>query len=160
LVNYTADEFFELAGLLVAANNLSDLDNVATALTNLGISPFSLPTSATCLNNQGAAVDLGSFEFDSDDKSSTKLYVEINRSTDSGREVANGWLTLTFGSSGWILDEGPFHGDVDLDGAAGVEFSLRTVSATEVHLQYTSDNLAGANYSGTIRIKENYFETL
>lgn len=102
---------------------------------------------ATIANNQVAAADVTGLVLDSTQYRSVKVYFEIHRKTDSNEALANGFLTaISRDSGGWdITTGGSYDGD-----ATGVSFSITPAG----QVQYTSDNMAGANYSGTITFRD------
>lgn len=106
--------------------------------------------TATIANNQSSAAVVTGVVFDHTLYKTVKIFCEINRKTDSLEVVANGYLTAIYkvGSSTWdVTATGNFDGD-----AHGCTFSM---SAEQ--LKYTSDNQAGTNYVGVIKVKEMVF---
>lgn len=103
-------------------------------------------TEATILNNQAAAVNLTGVTLSSASYKSVRIFHEIRRKTDTQELVENGVLVALFKDSTgtWdITPEGTSEGD-----DAGVTFS---VSGSQI--QYTSTNVTGGNYVGTMKIK-------
>lgn len=102
---------------------------------------------ATIANNQVAAADVMGLVLDSTLYRSVKVYFEIHRKTDSNEALANGFLTaISRDTGGWDITAG---GSYDGD-ATGVSFSITAGG----QVQYTSDNMTGANYEGTITFRD------
>lgn len=102
---------------------------------------------ATIANNQVAAADITGLVLDSTLYKSVKVYFELHRKTDADERLANGFLTaLKKDGAAWdITTGGSYDGD-----ATGVTFSILPSG----QVQYTSNNMAGANYSGTIVFRD------
>lgn len=156
---YTADELFStLVGLvLLKANNLSDLTSPATALSNLGIDPFRTTTSATIDNNQGSATNITGLSFAGASYTSAVVYYQIRRVTATDSKICIGRLFVYRQphTGNWSLDVGEWYGQ-DLVIPGGVTFSLLQ-SGADAQIRYTSDNLTGASYAGTIKFSIKYF---
>jgi hypothetical protein len=157
---YTPDELFAtLVGLvLLKANNLSDVPSPETALSNLGIDPFRTTSSDTIDNNQGVATNITGMTVQGAAYTSTVLYYQIRRVTATDSKIAIGRLFLWRQphTGNWSLDIGEWYGqDVTIPG--GLTFSLSQVGA-DAQIKYTSDNLAGAGYAGTIKFSFKYFK--
>lgn len=102
---------------------------------------------ADILNNQAAATNLTGITLLSASYKSLKIFYEVRRKTDTQELVENGWLTAIYKDStgAWdITAEGTQDGD-----DAGVSFSMLSNQ-----VQYTSTNMSGGNYTGTMKIKE------
>lgn len=103
-------------------------------------------TEVTILNNQAVAVALTNVTLNSALYKSARIFHEIRRKTDTQELVENGVLTAIYKDStgAWdITAEGTAEGD-----DAGLTFS---VDGSQV--EYTSTNLTGGNYVGTMKIK-------
>lgn len=101
---------------------------------------------ATIANNQVAAANVTGLSLDSSSYKSVKIFFELRRKTDTTELVSNGYLTAIYKDStaAWdITGEGTIDGDDD-----GVSFSM-----SGANVQYTSSNMSGGNYTGTMRIK-------
>jgi len=101
---------------------------------------------ATIANNQSSAANVSGLSLDSSSYKSVKIFFELRRKTDSEELVSNGYLTAIYKDStaAWeITGEGTIDGDDD-----GVSFSM-----SGANVQYTSTNMSGGNYTGTMRIK-------
>lgn len=110
------------------------------------------PVTQVIANNQASAADVTGFpNFDGTVVKAIEAMVSIERRTDtqSVREVGRIYLVFNPETDVW---ESPtlqtFFGD------AGVVFSVAVVSGTTYKLQYTSDDLTGASYSGELRITD------
>lgn len=102
---------------------------------------------ATIANNQAVAADVTGLVLDSTSYRSVKIFYDIKRKTDTTEYVENGYLTATYKESTGLWDitpEGTFDGD-----DSGVSFSM-----DGDQVQYTSSNMSGGNYTGTMHIKE------
>ena len=103
---------------------------------------------ATINNNVTTATDVTDMLLDSASYKSAKVFFEIFRKTDSEERVANGWLTAVYytATNSWdITPGGSYDGN-----ETGVIFSITAAG----QVKYTSDNMAGTNYSGQITFKE------
>lgn len=103
-------------------------------------------TEATILNNQASAVALTDVTLNSALYKSVRIFHELRRKTDTQELVENGVLTALYKDStgAWdITAEGTSEGD-----DAGVTFSI-----VGSQIKYTSTNLTGGNYTGTMKIK-------
>jgi hypothetical protein len=100
------------------------------------------------LNNQVAAIDLTGVVLDSTQYRSVKIFYEIFRKTATNELLANGELVCLYDetSNAWSLAPGFWEGAADY----GVVFSITPAG----QVQYTSSNLAGANYTGRILLRE------
>lgn len=106
---------------------------------------FMQETEFTINNSEAGPTDVTGLVLDKDDYTSAVVFAEIRRKTDSGEVVAVGKISLfyRFATSTWDLV-------TDLPGdETGV--TLTVTAAGQV--QYASDTLAGANYSGTLKFK-------
>lgn len=101
----------------------------------------------TILNNQGVALSLAGLVYDSTLYKSVRIFYELVRKTDSSERVANGEMVVIYNAltNDWTLKPGMWEGDP----APGVTFSITALG----QVQYTSDNQAGANYSGVLKIR-------
>lgn len=107
---------------------------------------------ADILNNQVAAIDITGMLLDASKYKSAKVFFEIFRKTDSEERVANGYLTAVYKTStnSWdVTPGGTYDGDT-----SGVTFSILGTG----QIQYVSDNMSGANYTGKIKFKDFTFQ--
>lgn len=101
---------------------------------------------AEIANNQSSAANVTGLTLDSSSYKSVKIFCELRRKTDTTEKICNGYLTAIYSvaTASWaITAEGTMDGDDD-----GVTFSM-----SGAQVQYTSDNMSGGNYTGTMRIK-------
>ncbi len=124
---------------LAIANNLSDLTSVATALTNLGIAPYTTWVSHSVTDGQ-ADTDLTAQTFDGATYDSVIYAYKIKRGT---TVVATGHLHLNYINSVWQDPE-----DMGSSREHGVTFTVSQVSATG-QLKAALDVGAG---NGTIKL--------
>lgn len=109
------------------------------------ILPKALNT-ATIANNQVVSADLG-LTFDTASVKSVTLAVEIMRQTSSSELRQMGQVTLIYNTKTLAWDLIPqFFGD-----DTGVELSIVLVSGTTWKVQYTSSNVVGTSYVGTLK---------
>lgn len=109
------------------------------------------PVSQAIANNQAAQADVLNFpQFDSSLVVSVEFLYSIFRRTDSGNKKETGRVYMTWNpdTSTWEVSKIGVHEGADVD------FFVANVSGTVYKLQYTSDNLAGASYAGTLRITD------
>ena len=105
-------------------------------------------TQATIANNQVAAADVVGLAFDGSEVRGARINYSIYRNTTGGsaEELSEtGTLRVSFLTVADDWEE-PAHDSV---GNAGVTFSITSAG----QLQYTSTNMAGDNYVGTIRFE-------
>lgn len=158
--NYTPAELASIAvdGLLKIAYNLSDLADVDEALDNLGIDPFKSTVSQSINNNEAVAQDITNLSFAGAFYTSAIVLFEIRRKTNSNSKIANGRLHVYRQphTGTWAFDIVEWTGQ-DLIVPGGLTFSLNQVG-NHAQIKYTSDNLTGANYEGTIKTSVKYFK--
>lgn len=114
-------------------------------------------TQFTVANNQGVAADVTGLVFTAASYRSAEVEYELSRKTDtaSSEVRAIGRLRLAYRAEGtaWAILGEEYHGD-EIDGLpAGVTFSI--TSAGQV--QYTSTNISGSNYVGTLKFRARTF---
>jgi hypothetical protein len=131
-----------ISGALAIANNLSDVANVATSLTNLGIAPFTLRSTYSVTSGQ-AATSLSGQTFDGVAYTSVFYVYEIVQGTTI---MATGDFSCHYKNSTWVLVDGMGRGD-----AHGVTFSLS--QATTVGQLKAAESGVG---NGTIKLKRHY----
>lgn len=110
------------------------------------------PVNQTIANNQASAADVTGFPlFLSTEVLGLEFLFRILRRTDSGYVIESGRVYITWDSeaSDWVLTKQSVHDD------SGVTFSVAaTANPDEYKLQYTSDNMAGASYAGSLKITD------
>lgn len=103
-------------------------------------------SEASILNNQAVAVALTGITLDATAYTSVKIFYEVRRKTGTQEVVENGHLTAIYKDStaAWeITAEGTQDGD-----DTGVSFSM-----SSSQIMYTSTDLTGSGYTGTMKIK-------
>lgn len=108
------------------------------------------PITQSVSNNSGP-LDVTDFPvLDTAVVKSVVMFMDIFRRTDSGVKKESGFLYLIWDSeaSSWDITFQTVNGD------GGVTFSMNNTSGTEWQLQYTSDDLTGTTYSGTLKITD------
>ena len=103
-------------------------------------------------NNQASATSLSGLGFDGDDEISVQLEFQIERTTDSVDLFSNGDLWLQFTAGAWRVERQSTVGDDD-----GVTFSMDNQAGNVGNLQYTSTNVAGGSYAGTLKVRTKRF---
>jgi hypothetical protein len=99
--------------------------------------------SATILNNQASPISIAGLSFSG--STSGRFIYEIRRSTDSATIECSGNVDALYIDSTWQLSEYNRLGD-----DSGVVFSITSGG----QIQYTSSNMSGSGYSGTITFRE------
>lgn len=107
-----------------------------------------VPTNFTIANNQAVAANVTGLSFSSADTKSVVVTADIRRKTATGSSevVAQQILFLQYRdqTSAWEIAADEAKGD-----ASGVTFSITSGG----QVQYTSTNIAGSSYTGTMRFK-------
>jgi len=154
LTNIDPDEFVSLgSGALQLALNLSDLSNVATALINLGISPYGLQVSDTVNDAEAGPTDITGWTLDASTFTSGVYAVEISRSSSAGDQFVNLDVTLQRVAGAWRIEFGPTKGDISSSKPAGVTLTVGE-SGGIAQVKYASDTLGGTGYVGTVKFKK------
>lgn len=106
-----------------------------------------LPISQAIANNTGPA-DVTGFEFDSALIRSKIALYSIERKSDDSNVQESGLIFITRDTADgiWRIET------INLLDDSGMVFSDAVVAGTVSKLQYTSNDLAGANYSGNISL--------
>lgn len=102
-------------------------------------------------NNQASAADVTGFpNIDHAIVRAFEAFITILRRTDSGYVKQTGRLYGTYDTetNSWDLSI------VGVHDSSGVEFTMVNVIGTVEKLRYTSDNMAGASYSGTLKVSD------
>ena len=104
--------------------------------------------SFTLANNQVAAASVTNLIFNKTSLSYVIVAIAGRRRTDSGEYVGGGFLSARYAKDAntWSIDY-DLSGDRESNLWLGLTFSI--TSAGQV--QYTSSNIAGANYAGYLR---------
>lgn len=131
-----------VAGALAVVNNLSDLSNVATALVNLGISPFQYQKLHAITNNQSAA-NLTGETFDGTVWTSLVYNYEIVQGTTI---MATGDFSVHYLNGTWVYCEGMGRGT-----AHGITFSLS--QATTIGQLLAAE---GGSGNGTVKLQRKF----
>jgi len=102
-------------------------------------------TAFTVANNQVGAASVTGLVVDKTLYKSAKAFVEVRRKTDTNEVVCNGLLTLIYRdlTSAWEVVES-WDGD-----AHGLTLTITAGG----QVQYASDNMSGANYTGKLKFK-------
>ncbi|MGZ3696472.1 MAG: hypothetical protein ACXWPM_00085 [Bdellovibrionota bacterium] len=135
----------------VAANQITivdaDIDQGAMS-ADFSRSLADLQFSSLVANAQGAAVNLPNLSFDPAQTKTARIFYRIDRNDNVTERVSTGDLWVRYRPVGgtWEIDDDS-HGDED-----GVEFSITAAG----QVQYTSDNMAGGGYSGTMSYQIRY----
>lgn len=102
-------------------------------------------------NNQASAADVTGFpQVDSSLVRAFEAFITILRRTDSGYVKQTGRLYGTYDTetSSWDLSI------VGVHDSSGVDFAMAVVSGTVFKLRYTSDNMSGSSYAGTLKVSD------
>lgn len=148
----------ESLGITLLDPNTDTGDQVYTAIKKLiqqggqaAALSFSIP------NNQASAADVTGFpQLDVTKYRSFEALITIVRRTDSSVLRQTGrlygtWVTaaeLGLANGAWVVSMATVHD------SANVEFSMALVSGNLHKLQFTSDNMAGASYSGNVKFSD------
>lgn len=101
------------------------------------------------LANNSTNQDVAGVEIDGAITKSKILLFDIERSTNDGTFIQTGVMFLTYDNKAGAMKDPSF---LSVHDFAGVDFSTVVVSDENYKLRYTTDNLAGANYAGKMRI--------
>ena len=121
---------------------------VTSVLENLVGPGDILTTSATIANNTAVASDVVGFSFDPVVVRAAICTYSVKRKTDTNEKVECGQIFASYNSTTASWDAPVFGGN-----SGGVVWTI--TSAGQV--QYTSDNLTGTNYAGTIKFNAKSF---
>lgn len=107
--------------------------------------------SQAIANNQASAADVASFPtFDKTVTKSIEFFFTVQRRTDTNNAKESGRGYITYDSETNVWDVAILSGHDN----AGITFSVVSVSGNIYKLQYTSDNMAGSSYAGTMKITD------
>ena len=122
------------------------LRTAGIAVENFLGSAFITETSVTISNTQSSAANVTGLVFDSSSVKSAIIYATIRRKTDDAEVVSTGVLIAQYSAKDltWYLID-------QLSGLLDDGVELDITSAGQV--QYTSDTVPGANYSGAMSFK-------
>lgn len=111
----------------------------------------------TINNNEATPTDIATLVFTGADYTSAIVNYEIRRVTASGSKIAVGRLFVYRqpDTGTWVLEVGDWVGQ-EPTAPGGVTFTIDQTGA-DATVQYTSDNLAGTGYVGTIKVATQYF---
>lgn len=105
--------------------------------------------SATIANNQVAVADVTNFLLDTSKGKGYRISVQITRETSLTKLRSYGFIDFVYNENTTSWNYVPsLIGDVDISGLA---LSVALVSGTVSKLQYTSDNMSGTGYTGTMK---------
>lgn len=131
------------ASIVTLNGSLSDLANA-----------FGLLTSQTIVNNQVTPLAITALTIDGDVYTSVICEFELRRRTTSNNLHSVGVLNLVFrDNSVWETERGLTSFDID-----GVTFTIETSAGNIGTVKYVSTSLAGAGYSGTMKMRIKKFE--
>lgn len=131
------------------ASNDKNIDDLGVNTTVGGIvnedaNEKNTPYIFSINNNQAGSIDLADLDFDETYTKNVLLYYTIHRRTDSEVKKESGFLVMN-----WDPDASDWDAEFQtITGSSGVEF----FSTAAGQAQYTSDNMAGANYTGEMKI--------
>jgi len=143
----------ESAGLTLAPDGDTDpadqlLEAIQIFISSGGVAE---PYTQSIVNNQASPADVTQFpQFDTSVVLGLEFLYRVLRRTDSGYLLEMGRAYLIWDSEGstWKVSRTSQNDDAE------VEFVVALVSGTNYKLRYTSSNLAGASYSGDLRITD------
>lgn len=141
------------AGLSLLTSGTDTRDQVKAAVKILiERGGRSAPVIQSIVNNQTSPADVTSFPtFSTADIAAIEFLYTVFRKTGSSnvKETGRAYLTWNSETSSW--------GDVaqvSQHDASGVIFNTALVSGSTYKLQYTSDDLTGSSYSGSLKITD------
>lgn len=136
--------FIEAQGITLDQTGV-DLTQLQQAMNNFVVGGGVGITDVVIANNQTVATDVTGLLFDKLQTKSARILFDIFRKTDSDsfEEVGEMFVSYNSETDAWRLSLDSKFDD------AGVVFAI--TSAGQV--QYTSDNIAGGSYVGTLKLK-------
>lgn len=123
----------------------NSLRDAGKAIENFLGGSYIAETSVSLANNQVAASSITGLLFDHTLTQAVHIYAEVRRSTSSTEVISSGRLIAFYrvATTTWeLLDELSIDDD-------GVVFSITSAG----QIQYTSDNMSGTGYAGTMKFK-------
>lgn len=106
------------------------------------------------LNNQAVPVEIPEFLIDGTVHSSVRLDYEIQRFTGTEYRSSTGTLHFCLKENGvWMTDRNVVSFDVD-----GITFTINTELPKKGRVYYTTDEVIGASYVGTLKFRRYVFE--
>lgn len=140
----------EAVGLTLVKGDRDQLYDALLELMKRGGRPSAL--SQAIANNQSSAADVTPFPLIlTTEIIAIEFFYHVFRRTDSESVVEAGRVYVSWDeeNSEWIVTKSGVHGDSETD------FEMTTTGeADEFKLQYTTSNIAGASYSGTLKITD------
>lgn len=130
-------------------DDLSDLvEALATVVDSLSGTGDILNTTFTVANNQSSVANVTGLTFDTGTVRSAIVTYSVYRSTTTTEKGETGFLLLTYLSTAaaWTITR---YANDD----AGLVFTVTDAG----QVQYTSDNMSGSSYSGTMKFKASAF---
>lgn len=106
-----------------------------------------LPRSANILNNQAAPVLIRGFFFNPAEVRAANIQYTIFRQTDTQTVVENGEMLLNYNATAPVNEKWKISQD-----RSGNTFTLFTIT-DDGQFYYTTNDLTGANYTGTLRFQ-------
>lgn len=113
VLQWSADNITSVGGLVASAtgamliaNNLSDVDDVATSVSNLGLAPLSTPTT-TAITDGMSATSISGYSF----TPGNWVHIEYFVTRNSGAVLGSGTIDLHYDGSAWVIVEGPYRFD-------------------------------------------------
>lgn len=122
---------------------------VTSQLNTLTVAGDIALTSFSLLNNQVSAANISGLSFDPASVRGAIVEYYINRSTDSSNYAEFGQLFLVYNPIAASWSEARFKAGSSGPTISGVQLSITSGG----QVQYTSDSIAGANYSGSIKFR-------
>lgn len=101
------------------------------------------------LANNSTNQDVTGIQIDGATTKTKIMMFDIERSTDSETVIQTGVMFLTYDNKAQAMKAPSF---LSVHDFAGVDFSTELVSAQNYKLRYSTNDLAGANYVGKMRI--------
>lgn len=142
----------ESAGLTLLTSGTDTRDQLLEAIQIfIANGGTAAPYVQVIANNQASAADVTDFpNFDTTEVLGIEFLYRVLRRTDSSYylEMGRAYLIWDSEASAWVVSRSSQNVD------AMVEFVTAVVSGTVHKLRYTSDNLAGASYAGSLRITD------
>ena len=123
-----------VTGALIIENDLSDLNDVDIALSNLGISPLKSEVTTSITDAMGPT-NISGYDF----TPGNWVHVEFFVNRNSGAVLGSGYLDLHYDGTAWPIVEGPYN---FLSGKALTHGLIFSMSGNQ--LQVEDDNSSGS----------------